>query len=55
MLTGESVPVEAGAGAQTYAGALVRRGEATAEVIQTGPRTKFGHTAIVFASGRVAA
>lgn len=45
MLTGESVPVEAGAGAQSYAGALVRRGEATAEVIQTGPRTKFGHTA----------
>ena len=45
MLTGESEPVEAGAGAQTYAGALVRRGEATAKVIQTGPRTKFGHTA----------
>jgi len=45
MLTGESVPIEAGAGAQTYAGALVRRGEASAEIIQTGPRTKFGHTA----------
>ena len=45
MLTGESVPVEMGFGAQTYAGALVRRGEATAKVIQTGPRTKFGHTA----------
>ena len=45
MLTGESVPVEGGAGAQTYAGALVRRGEATAKVIQTGSRTKFGHTA----------
>ena len=45
MLTGESVPAEAGAGAQTYAGALVRRGEATATVIQTGARTKFGHTA----------
>jgi H+-transporting ATPase len=45
MLTGESVPVEAGAGAQTYAGALVRRGEATAVVMQTGSRTKFGHTA----------
>ena len=27
MLTGESVPIEAGAGLQTYAGALVRRGE----------------------------
>jgi H+-transporting ATPase len=45
MLTGESVPAEAGAGAQTYAGALVRRGEATAKVIETGSRTKFGHTA----------
>ena len=45
MLTGESVPVESGAGVDTYAGALVRRGEATAKVIQTGPRTKFGHTA----------
>jgi H+-transporting ATPase len=45
MLTGESVPAEAGAGVQTYAGALVRRGEATASVIQTGARTKFGHTA----------
>jgi H+-transporting ATPase len=45
MLTGESVPVELGAGKETYAGALVRRGEATALVTQTGPRTKFGHTA----------
>ncbi len=45
MLTGESVPVESGAGVETYAGALVRRGEATAKVVQTGPRTKFGHTA----------
>ena len=45
MLTGESVPIEAGAGAQTYAGALVRRGEAVAEVTATGLRTKFGRTA----------
>jgi H+-transporting ATPase len=45
MLTGESVPIEAGAGVQTYAGALVRRGEATAVVTATGVRTKFGHTA----------
>jgi H+-transporting ATPase len=44
-LTGESVPVEAGAGVQTYAGALVRRGEAEAEVTATGVRTKFGRTA----------
>jgi H+-transporting ATPase len=45
MLTGESLPIEAAAGAETYAGALVRRGEATAEVIATGARTKFGRTA----------
>jgi H+-transporting ATPase len=45
MLTGESVPIEAGAGAQTDAGALVRRGEAVAEVTATGARTKFGRTA----------
>ena len=35
MLTGESVPVESGAGVETYAGALVRRGEATAELVRT--------------------
>jgi H+-transporting ATPase len=45
MLTGESVPIEAGAGFQTYAGALVRRGEAVAEVTSTGARTQFGRTA----------
>ena len=45
MLTGESMPVEAGTGFQTYAAALVRRGEAIAEVTATGARTKFGRTA----------
>lgn len=45
MLTGESVPIDAGPGVQTYAGALVRRGEAEAEVTATGARTKFGRTA----------
>jgi H+-transporting ATPase len=45
MLTGESIPIEGGAGAQTYAGALVRRGEAVADVTATGARTKFGRTA----------
>jgi len=45
MLTGESLPVEAGPGAETYAGALVQRGEAIAEVLATGVRTKFGRTA----------
>jgi H+-transporting ATPase len=45
MLTGESAPIEAGPGLQTYAGALVRRGEAEAKVMATGVRTKFGRTA----------
>ena len=45
MLTGESLPVEAGPGARTYAGALVRRGEAAARVTATGTRAYFGRTA----------
>jgi H+-transporting ATPase len=45
LLTGESIPIEAGSGLQTYAGALVRRGEALAEVTATGASTKFGSTA----------
>jgi H+-transporting ATPase len=45
MLTGESIPIEGSPGVQTYAGALVRRGEAVAEVTATGARTKFGRTA----------
>jgi H+-transporting ATPase len=40
MLTGESLPVEAGAGAETYAGALIRRGEAVGEII---PLPKFSN------------
>jgi H+-transporting ATPase len=35
MLTGESVPIEAGAGVQAFTGALVRRGEAVGEVTAT--------------------
>ena len=53
MLTGESVPTEAGAGAQAYAGALVRRGEAVAEVTATGARTKFGKAAELVLSAHV--
>jgi len=45
MLTGESIGTEAGPGFQTFAGALVRRGEAVALVTATGIRTKFGRTA----------
>ena len=53
MLTGESLPIEAAAGVDTYAGALVRRGEATAVVTATGARTKFGRTAQLVRTARV--
>ncbi len=53
MLTGESLPIEAGPGSETFAGALVRRGEAVAEVIATGARTKFGRTAELVRTARV--
>jgi len=42
MLTGESIPVEAGPGVDIYAGGLVQRGEAVAEVTATGARSKYG-------------
>jgi H+-transporting ATPase len=44
-LTGESLPVDANAGSQVYAGSLVRRGQAIAEVTATGAKTYFGRTA----------
>ena len=53
MLTGESVPIEAGPGLQTYAGTLVRRGEAVAEITATGTRTNFGRTAELVRSAHV--
>jgi H+-transporting ATPase len=53
MLTGESVPIEAGVNVQTYAGALVRRGEAEAEVTATGARTKFGRMAELIQTAHV--
>ncbi len=45
MITGESLPVEASAGAATYAGAMVKRGEAEAVVTATGARTYSGRAA----------
>jgi H+-transporting ATPase len=45
MLTGESVLVDANPGGQVYAGSLVRRGQAIAEVTATGSKTYFGRTA----------
>jgi len=45
MLTGESVPIEAGAEATAYAGAMVRRGEGIGEVTAIGTGTFFGKAA----------
>jgi H+-transporting ATPase len=53
MLTGESVPIEAGAGVDTFSGALVRRGEAEAVITATGARTKFGRTAELIRTAHV--
>ena len=44
-LTGESLPVEAGAGNTVKAGVIVKRGEASGEVSATGANTTFGKTA----------
>ena len=53
MLTGESVSIEAGPDFETYAGALVRRGEAVAEIVATGARTKFGRSAELIRTAHV--
>jgi len=45
MLTGESIPVEAAPGSRVYAGSIIRRGNAVAEITATGARTYFGRTA----------
>jgi H+-transporting ATPase len=45
MVTGESVPVDVTPGDIAYAGSLVRRGQAIAEVIATGSRTYSGRAA----------
>jgi H+-transporting ATPase len=51
-LTGESAPVETGPGSAAHAGAMVRRGEATGEVVATGARTAFGQTAELVRTAR---
>jgi H+-transporting ATPase len=44
-LTGESAPVDAEPGSKLFAGSMVRRGQAVAEVTATGAKTYFGRTA----------
>ncbi len=53
MLTGESVPAEAGAGSDTFAGALIQRGEAVATVTAIGAQTKFGRSAELIRTAHV--
>ncbi|MBE3604380.1 plasma-membrane proton-efflux P-type ATPase [bacterium] len=52
MLTGESLPVEAGPGQTAYAGALIKRGEGRGEVIATGAGAYFGKTAELVGAAR---
>jgi H+-transporting ATPase len=54
MLTGESMPVDAGPGKTAYAGALVRRGEAMASVTGTGASTYYGRAAELVRIARAA-
>jgi H+-transporting ATPase len=53
-LTGESLPVEGGIGHQAFAGAVVKRGEASGEVTATGAHTSFGKTAELVRTAKTA-
>ena len=53
-LTGESVPVEGGIGHLAFAGAVVKRGEASGEVTATGANTNFGKTAELVRTAKTA-
>ena len=53
-LTGESLPVEVSPGGTAYAGATVKRGETTGEVMATGQQTYFGKTAELVRAAKTA-
>ena len=53
MLTGESIPTDAQAGHETFAGSLIRRGEAKAQVIATGKNTRYGRGAELIRTAHV--
>lgn len=53
MLTGESIPAEAGPGFDTFAGALIQRGEAVAIVTAIGAATRFGRSAELIRTAHV--
>ncbi len=42
IITGEALPIESEIGMVTYSGTIIKRGEATGEVIATGKATYFG-------------
>ncbi len=54
MLTGESVPVAVEPSGKVFAGAVVRRGQAIAEVTAIGVKTFFGRTAELVRSAHAA-
>jgi H+-transporting ATPase len=51
-LTGESLPVDKKSGEPAYSGSIVKQGEMTAVVTDTGPRTFFGRTASLVSRAR---
>jgi len=51
-LTGESVPVDAGAGDPALGATVVTRGEATGVVVATGPASFFGRTSTLVRNAR---
>jgi len=53
-LTGESVPVDVGAGGAVHAGTVVQRGEITGEVTATGVHTAYGRTVELVRTARTA-
>ncbi len=53
-LTGESLPRDAMAGSQIYAGSIVKQGEASGTVTRTGIHTYFGRTAQLVGSATTA-
>lgn len=53
VLTGEAMPVEGEVGTIAYAGSMVKRGEATGEVIATGKNTFFGKSAELIQRAKV--
>lgn len=52
VLTGEALPIESSEGTMAYSGAIIKRGEATGEVIATGKNTFFGKSVELIKSAK---